>query len=133
MGNREEDVLPGKKLILQVIFGALKGLIISVILAAVLSLAVSGGILPADKALAMAIFCTLTGSFAGSFFAVRKHREKRWLLGLAVGFCVFALLFVLGLVFSLPRAGVPQMLGATLLAGLLGGLPGTKRKHRSKR
>lgn len=133
MGNREDDVLPGKKLILQVILGAAKGLLISVLLAAILAFAVTGGMLPADKALVIAMVCVLIGVFTGSFFTVRKHKGKRWLLGLAVGFCVFALLFILGLVFSLPKEGVTQMMAVTLLAGFLGGLPGSRRKHKSRR
>lgn len=133
MGTREEEALPGKKFLLQVIIGALKGLLVSVVLAAVLALIVAKGALPSDKALTIAMLCALVGVFFGSFSTVRKHRGKRWLLGLAVGFCAFVLLFIVGFIFSFPTSGVAQMMVTTLVAGLLGGLPGAKRKHRSKR
>jgi len=132
MGNREEDVLPGKKLVIKVVLGAATGLVFSLLLAMISAFAAAGGMISAGKTMTSAVVCAFVGVFLGSFLTVRNHEGKRWLLGLAVGLCVFALLFLLGLVFSPPKSGVPQIMSVTLLAGLLGGLPAPRRKRRKR-
>ncbi len=133
MGKREEDVLPGRQTVSKVLFGILGGLLLTLLLLAFWAALVSGGALSTQNVNAIVMVSLAIGAFLASLFAARKHKGKRWMLGAAVGLGMFFLLFVFGLLFSFPPSSVPQIMAASVIGGLLGGLMGARRKHTKRK
>lgn len=73
------------------------------------------------------------GVLVGSLLAVRIGSSMSLLTGMLVGFCVFAVLFCVGLAMSYPNVKhVPAIAAVTMLCGTAGALPKLLGHHRRK-
>lgn len=96
---------------------------------------VSGGTVAESGMWPCVLAAIAAGVLAGSMLAIRLGGSKALLTGTLVGFCVFAILFCIGLAMSYPNVRhVPAIAIVTMLCGPAGALPKLlglrKRKHK---
>lgn len=123
-----------KKLAIKaILFGIVCGLLITVILMCLFSVVIiTSGLLPTDITNYIIVAILSIGIFFGSCIATKITKSAGLLIGLIVGFSIFILITMLGLLKSSETVTVLTLIRliAGLLSGAVGGIIGLKKKEK---
>ena len=101
-------------------------LLVSAVLLALAAFLVVSGILPPEKAIGAVFIAEIVGAFVGGRVASRRSVERKMFAAGLTGTCFFAILLVIGLLFTFPPARHALLIfPAAIIPALLGGIQRT--------
>lgn len=133
--TREETAVL-KKLVRPVVFGAVVGAVVCLLILLGLAALLAVQDLPHGLTTPLAITAAGLGSFAGGFLAARMSGEKGWLVGLMCGVILLLMMLIAGgfsMLKNLPGSYLSVKLPVVLLAAMVGGMIGVGSRGRSRR
>lgn len=129
--------VPGKfeMMVKPVLMGTLAGLIISLIILAVCSYAMTVRDMPDNVISTLSLISIASGCLTGGFISAKKHKKSGLLVGTVTGLGMFLVLFFAGLAIQHTGVGVSGLIKLIVSAsgGAIGGIVGVNARSGQKK
>lgn len=131
MRTRQQDSSIGATIVRPLLWGALAGVLVCVVLLALMAAVLSTGGVPKTAATTLAIAAAVVGAAVGGFLAARLRGKNGWLFGALCGFILFLLTMAVGFSLLQQIRGGTALLKMVLMsvAGAVGGMFGVNRRR----
>lgn len=135
MGKNKSETIY-KKIIKSVIVGSIIGIVVCLLLISATSFLLSkGGILPLDYITLITTIIACISVFSGVYITVRISKSNGLVTGGAVGFLLFLILIIFGVIFG-NKTNLTDILtkaAAMIVSGCISGIMGVNKRRNNTR
>lgn len=135
MGKNKSETIY-KKLLKSVIIGSIIGIVVCLLLISITSfLLTKGGVLPLDYITLITTIIACVSVFMGVYIAVRISKSNGLVTGGSVGFVLFLILFIFGVILG-NKTNLTDTLtkaAAMIVSGCISGIMGVNKRRSSSR